>query len=27
APSGSNTQPWRFILVKDTETRKKLQAP
>lgn len=26
APSGSNTQPWRFILVKDVETRKKLQA-
>ncbi|UJS17177.1 MAG: nitroreductase family protein [Candidatus Jettenia sp.] len=26
APSGSNTQPWRFILVKDAETRKKLQA-
>jgi len=26
APSGSNTQPWRFIVVKDAETRKKLQA-
>ncbi|BBO17934.1 nitroreductase [Candidatus Brocadia pituitae] len=25
APSGSNTQPWRFIVVKDAETRKKLQ--
>ncbi len=26
APSGSNTQPWRFIVVKDAETRQKLQA-
>lgn len=26
APSGSNTQPWRFIVVKDAETRLKLQA-
>ncbi len=25
APSGSNTQPWRFIVVKDPETRQKLQ--
>lgn len=25
APSGSNTQPWRFIVIKDAETRKKLQ--
>jgi len=25
APSGSNTQPWRFIVVKDAETRQKLQ--
>lgn len=25
APSGSNTQPWRFIVVKDAEVRKKLQ--
>lgn len=25
APSGSNTQPWRFIVVKDTDTRQKLQ--
>jgi nitroreductase len=25
APSGSNTQPWRFIVVKDAETRLKLQ--
>jgi nitroreductase len=24
APSGSNTQPWHFILVKSDETRKKL---
>ncbi len=26
APSGSNTQPWRFIIVKDAETRQKLQS-
>lgn len=26
APSGSNTQPWRFIVIKDVETRQKLQA-
>ena len=26
APSGSNTQPWRFIVVKDAETRQKLQS-
>src|SRR3989337_760383 len=26
APSGSNTQPWRFIVVKDAESRQKLQA-
>ncbi|MGQ3684759.1 MAG: nitroreductase family protein [Candidatus Loosdrechtia sp.] len=26
APSGSNTQPWRFIVVKDAETRLKLQS-
>ncbi len=25
APSGTNTQPWRFIVVKDDDTRKKLQ--
>jgi len=25
APSGSNTQPWRFIVIKDAETRQKLQ--
>ncbi|MDY6964357.1 MAG: nitroreductase family protein [Halobacteriota archaeon] len=25
APSGSNTQPWRFIVVKGEETRKKLK--
>ncbi len=25
APSGSNTQPWRFIVIKDPETRQKLQ--
>ncbi len=25
APSGSNTQPWRFIVVRDAETRQKLQ--
>lgn len=24
APSGENAQPWRFIIVKDVETRKKL---
>ena len=24
APSGSNRQPWRFIIVKDEETKKKL---
>src|SRR5574337_364263 len=26
APSGSNTQPWRFIIIKDAEKRQKLQA-
>lgn len=26
APSGSNTQPWRFIVVKDAGTRLKLQS-
>ncbi len=26
APSGENAQPWRFIVVKDPETRKKLGA-
>jgi nitroreductase len=26
APSGENAQPWRFIIVKDAETRKKLGA-
>lgn len=26
APSGSNTQPWRFIVVRDAGTRQKLQA-
>lgn len=26
APSGSNTQPWRFIVIKNAETRQKLQA-
>ena len=25
APSGTNTQPWRFIIVKDNGTKKKLQ--
>ncbi len=25
APSGTNTQPWRFIIVKDNDTKKKLQ--
>ncbi len=25
APSGTNTQPWRFIIVKDEKTKKKLQ--
>jgi nitroreductase len=25
APSGTNTQPWRFIVVKDDDTKKKLQ--
>ena len=25
APSGTNTQPWRFIVVKDEKTKKKLQ--
>ncbi|MFQ5963187.1 MAG: nitroreductase family protein [Candidatus Scalinduaceae bacterium] len=25
APSGTNTQPWRFIIVKDDDTKKKLQ--
>jgi len=24
APSGSNRQPWKFVVVRDTETRKKL---
>lgn len=26
APSGENAQPWRFVIVKDTETRNKLGA-
>jgi len=26
APSGENAQPWRFIIVKDAETRKRLAA-
>ena len=26
APSGSNTQPWRFIVVRDEATRKALDA-
>ena len=26
APSGTNIQPWRFIVVKDDDTKKKLQA-
>ena len=26
APSGENAQPWRFLIVKDVETRKKLGA-
>lgn len=26
APSGENAQPWRFIIVKDAETRKKMGA-
>jgi nitroreductase len=26
APSGSNTQPWRFIVIKSEETRKRLAA-
>ena len=26
APSGENAQPWRFIIVRDAETRKKLGA-
>jgi nitroreductase len=26
APSGENAQPWRFLIVKDAETRKKLGA-
>jgi len=26
APSGENAQPWRFIVVKDPETRKRLGA-
>ncbi|MDG6004496.1 MAG: nitroreductase [Candidatus Brocadia sp.] len=26
APSGSNTQPWRFIVVKDADIRQKLQS-
>ncbi len=25
APSGTNTQPWRFIVIKDNDTKKKLQ--
>ena len=25
APSGTNTQPWRFVVVKDDDTKKKLQ--
>lgn len=25
APSGTNTQPWRFVVVKDDNTKKKLQ--
>ena len=25
APSGTNTQPWRFIVIKDDDTKKKLQ--
>ena len=25
APSGTNTQPWRFIVVKDDDTKRKLQ--
>ena len=25
APSGHNTQPWRFFIIKDSETKKKLQ--
>ncbi len=25
APSGTNTQPWRFIIVKDNDTKNKLQ--
>jgi nitroreductase len=25
APSGTNTQPWRFIVVKDNDTKKRLQ--
>ncbi len=25
APSGTNTQPWRFIVIKDIDTKKKLQ--
>jgi len=24
APSGSNRQPWKFVVVRDAETRKKL---
>ena len=27
APSGSNRQPWHFIIVKDSETKKKLGLP
>ena len=26
APSGTNTQPWRFVVIKDNDTKKKLQA-
>ena len=25
APSGTNSQPWRFVVVKDEDTKKKLQ--
>ena len=25
APSGTNTQPWRFVVIKDNDTKKKLQ--
>ena len=23
APSGTNTQPWRFVVIKDNDTKKK----